>query len=102
MLDDFHAAGSEVLIVIPEDVEKSERYANAMGFSGVVIPDKKRDIYRQYGLDRSWFGMIQKSEMFVIDGFGKIRFAQGHGLPFSLPSVTEVLDVVKDMQQFQE
>ncbi|MBN4064837.1 redoxin domain-containing protein [Dehalococcoides mccartyi] len=98
MLDDFRAAGSEVLIIAPGEVKQSEKYANAMGFNGVVIPDKKKDIYRKYGLNRSWLGMVQKSEMFVIDGAGKIRFSQGHGLPWSLPSVSEVLDVVKGLQ----
>lgn len=97
MLDQFHAELAEVLIVVPEKDEKAARYAGAMGFGGKVIPDKQKEIYRQYGLDTSLLGAMQKSEVFVIDALGEIAFAQGHGSPLRLPKVSDVFDVVKSL-----
>ena len=97
MLDQFHAELAEVLILLPEEYEKAARYAGAMGFTGKVIPDKQKIIYRQYGLDTSFLGAMQKSEVFVIDALGEIAFAQGHGSPLRLPKVFDVFDVVKSL-----
>ncbi len=97
MLDQFHAELAEVLIVVPEEYEKAVRYTGAMGFIGKVIPDKSKEIYRQYGLDTSLLGTMQKSEVFVIDALGEIAFAQGHGSPLRLPKVSDVFDVVKSL-----
>jgi peroxiredoxin len=68
-----------------------------MGFISKVIPDKSKEIYRQYGLDTSLLGTMQKSEVFVIDALGEIAFAQGHGSPLRLPKVSDVFDVVKSL-----
>lgn len=62
-----------------------------------MVPDDKKNVYKKYGLDRTWLGIVQKSEMFVIDEAGVVAFAQGHGSPWALPSVDEVLEVVKGL-----
>ena len=96
-LDKFRAEDAEILIVVPEKREKALKYASAMGFSGFVVPDAEKKIYHRYGLDTSFMGAMQKSEVFVIDALGELAFAQGHGSPLRLPKVTEVLDVVKSL-----
>ena len=96
-LDKFRAEDAEILIVVPEKREKALKYASAMGFSGFVVPDDEKKIYHRYGLDTSFMGAMQKSEVFVIDAHGELAFAQGHGSPLRLPKVTEVLDVVKSL-----
>ena len=96
-LDKFRAEDAEILIVVPEKREKALKYASAMGFSGFVVPDDEKKIYHRYGLDTSFMGAMQKSEVFVIDAAGEVAFAQGHGSPLRLPKVTEVLTVVKSL-----
>lgn len=96
-MDKFRAEDAEILIVVPEKREKALKYASAMGFSGFVVPDDQKKIYHRYGLDTSFMGAMQKSEVFVIDALGELAFAQGHGSPLRLPRVTEVLDVVKSL-----
>ena len=96
-LDKFRAEDAEILIVVPEKREKALKYASAMGFRGFVVPDDEKKIYHRYGLDTSFMGAMQKSEVFVIDAAGQLAFAQGHGSPLRLPKVTEVLDVVKSL-----
>ena len=98
-LDKFRAEDAEILIVVPEKREKALKYASAMGFSGFVVPDAEKKIYQRYGLDTSFMGAMQKSEVFVIDASGELAFAQGHGSPLRLPKVTEVLDVVKSLHE---
>ena len=98
-LDKFRAEDAEILIVVPEKREKALKYASAMGFSGFVVPDDEKKIYHRYGLDTSFMGAMQKSEVFVIDASGELAFAQGHGSPLRLPKVTEVLDVVKSLHE---
>ena len=96
-MDKFRAEDAEILIVVPEKREKALKYASSMGFSGFVVPDAEKKIYHRYGLDTSFMGAMQKSEVFVIDALGELAFAQGHGSPLRLPRVTEVLDVVKSL-----
>ena len=96
-LDKFRAEDAEILIVVPEKREKALKYASAMGFSGFVVPDDEKKIYHRYGLDTSFMGAMQKSEVFVIDALGELAFAQGHGSPLRLPRGTEVLDVVTSL-----
>ena len=98
-MDKFRAEDAEILIVVPEEREKALKYASAMGFSGFVVPDAEKKIYHRYGLDTSFMGAMQKSEVFVIDASGELAFAQGHGSPLRLPKVTEVLDVVKSLHE---
>ena len=73
------------------------KYASVMGFGGFVVPDNNKNIYHRYGLEASFMGAMQKSEVFVIDATGELAFARGHGSPLRLPKVTEVLDVVKSL-----
>ena len=96
-MDKFLAEDAEILIVVPEKREKALKYASAMGFSCLVVPYAEKKIYHRYGLDTSFMGAMQKSEVFVIDASGELAFAQGHGSPLRLPRVTEVLDVVKSL-----
>jgi len=96
-LDKFRSEDAEILVVVPEDRERASQYATAMGFEGFVVPDNEKKIYHLYGLDTSFMGVMQKSEVFVIDAAGQIAFAQGHGSPLRLPKVNEVLDVVKSL-----
>ena len=98
-MDKFRAEDAEILIVLPEKREKALKYASAMGFRGLVVPDDEKKIYHRYGLDTSFMGAMQKSEVFVIDASGELAFAQGHGSPLRLPKVTEVLDVVKSLHE---
>ena len=96
-LDKFRSEDAEILVVVPKDRERSSEYATAMGFEGFVVPDNEKKIYHLYGLDTAFMGVMQKSEVFVIDAAGQIAFAQGHGSPLRLPKVNEVLDVVKSL-----
>ena len=96
-MEKFRAEYAEILIVVPEEREKALKYASARGFEGFVVPDNEKKIYHRYGLDTSFMGAMQKSEVFVIDAAGQLAFAQGHGSPLRLPKVWEVLDVVKSL-----
>jgi len=96
-LNQFRAEDAEILIVVPAKREKTAKYASTLGFNGFVVPDNEKKIYRRYGLDTSFMGAMQKSEMFIVDENGELVFAQGHGSPLRLPEVTEVLDVVKTL-----
>jgi len=96
-LSQFRAENAEILIVVPAKREKTAKYASALGFDGFVVPDNEKNIYRRYGLDTSFMGAMQKSEVFIVDENSEVVFAQGHGSPLRLPEVTEVLDVVKTL-----
>lgn len=93
--EEFQKAGAEVLVVTPGDTQRAKAYASALALPFPVLADADREVYRLYGLDRMVLGLMQRSEIFVIDRSGVIRFAQGHGLPTKVPDADEVLQVVK-------
>ena len=95
MYQEFRSAEAEVILVTPGSPDRAAGYARLVGFPGPVLADSRRDMYRRYGLDRMAGGLVQRSEVFVIDQMGVVCFAQGHGLPFSLPDVSEVLKAAR-------
>ncbi|MCH7705861.1 MAG: redoxin domain-containing protein [Chloroflexi bacterium] len=95
LYEEFKKASAEVLLVTPGDTQKAKAYAGSLGLPFTVLADASREIYRLYGLDRMALGLIQRSEIFVVNRDGVIRFAQGHGLPTAVPDANEVLEAVK-------
>lgn len=96
LYEEFQKAGAEVLLVTPGDAQRVKAYANSLRLPFPVLADAGREIYRLYGLDKMTLGLMQRSEIFVIDRDGVILFAQGHGLPTGVPDADEVLEVVKN------
>lgn len=95
LYQEFKKAGAEVLLVTPGNTQRAKAYAASLGLPFTVLADAGREIYRLYGLDRMALGLIQRSEIFVINPDGIIRIAQGHGLPTAVPDADEVLEAVK-------
>ena len=95
LYEEFQKAGAEVLLVTPGDAQRAKAYAGSLTLPFPVLADAGREVYRLYGLDRMALGLIQRSEILVINRDGVIRFAQGHGLPTTVPDAVEVLEAVK-------
>lgn len=92
----FQKAGAEVLVVIPGSQQQAGSYAEGLHLSFPILADPEREVYLRYGLTRM-MTLLQRSEMFILDREGRIRFAQGHGLPTRLPDVPEVLVALRDI-----
>lgn len=66
--------GAEVLVIGPESREQGERMAARFQTPFPVVVDTDHAVYRRYGLDKGLLG-IQRSATFVIDGAGRVRYA---------------------------
>jgi peroxiredoxin len=96
LYSDFKAANVEILLILGEMVDKAQKYAESLHLAFPVLADPKREVYHQYGLEKSFF--LQRTASIIIDSTGTIRYMRRTTNPMPwLQESREVLDFIKSM-----
>ncbi len=96
LYDEFKAANFEILVVLGDTVDRARSYAESLHLPFPVLADPKRDVYQQYGLDKTLF--IQHTASVIIDRDGIIRYIKSTTSPMPwLQESRKILDFVKTM-----
>jgi peroxiredoxin len=70
---DFLSAGSQVLVILGDTLERARSYRDALHLPFPVLSDPPRAVYHQYGLEKA-LRVIQRTASIVIDRAGTIRY----------------------------
>ncbi len=69
---DFQAANCQVLVILGDTPERARSYTESLHLPFPVLSDPQREVYHQFGLDKSFF--LQRTASIVIDTNGIIRY----------------------------
>ncbi len=70
---DLQAAGSQVLVILGDTLERARGYGEVLHLPFPVLSDPQRAVYHQYGLDKV-LRLIQRTASIVVDRDGVIRY----------------------------
>jgi len=89
--DQFQAAGSEVLVVGPENADAFRKYwtENELPFRG--LPDTEHSVLKLYGQEINLFKFGRMPAQVVIDREGAARFVHYGKSMSDIPETAEVL-----------
>jgi peroxiredoxin len=90
--DALKAAHCEVLVILGDSLERARSYASSLHLPFPVLSDPAREVYHQYGLDKT-FIVIQRTASLVVDTTGHIRY---------IKRVTNPMEWLKDIQELVE
>lgn len=91
---DFTEHNYEVLLILGELVDKTQRYADSLHLPFPILADPTRGVYQQYGLNKTLF--IQRTASVIIDCDGIIRYVKTVINPMTwLQESQEVLEFIK-------
>ncbi|MFC1563982.1 peroxiredoxin family protein [candidate division KSB1 bacterium] len=71
--EDLQSKGLEMAAFFQSPKESIMQYAGEQSAPFPIIPDPERNIYREYGIESSWSGMLKSMIFRLNDGFGAIR-----------------------------
>jgi peroxiredoxin len=80
MYDQFREAGTEIVAILGEDVEKSREYANGIGLPFPILADPDRAVYHLYELEK-YFLLFQRTASLVVDKDGLVRYLKRTTVP---------------------
>jgi len=80
MYDQFREAGTEVIAILGEDIEKSREYANGIGLPFPILADPDRAVYHLYELE-IYFLLFQRTASLVVDKDGIVRYLKRTTVP---------------------
>jgi peroxiredoxin len=80
MYDQFREAGTEVIAILGEDVEKSREYANGINLPFPILADPDRAVYHLYELEK-YFLLFQRTASLVVDKDGIVRYLKRTTVP---------------------
>lgn len=80
MYDQFKEAGTEVLVILGEDMEKAKEYADSIGLPFPILCDPDRAVYHLYELEK-YFLLFQRTASLVVDKDGVVRYLKRTTVP---------------------
>ena len=97
--DQFQAAGSEVLVVGPEDADAFQKYwtENDLPFRG--LPDPEYSVLKLYGQEVNLFKFGRMPAQVVIDRDGVARFVHYGKSMSDIPETAEVLELLGKLNE---
>lgn len=87
---DFQAANTQVFVILGEDIERSQEYAELLKLPFPVLADPERQVYHRYELHKA-FIVIQRSAVVLIDQEGLIQYFKAVTNPMAWLSEYEQL-----------
>ena len=73
MNNDFVKAGTQILIILGDTLERASKYAETLKTPFPVLADPARTVYERYELVKIFIG-IQRTASIIIDQNGVIRY----------------------------
>lgn len=95
----FRSAGAEVLVILGERLDRARRYAEILNTPFPVLADLEREVYAQFGLEKS-FLVIQRTASVIVDRQGVIRYVKRATNPMTwLQDSSELVEIIKDLNK---
>ncbi|HEX6305401.1 MAG TPA: redoxin domain-containing protein [Anaerolineales bacterium] len=95
----FRSAGAEVLVILGERLGRARRYAEILNTPFPVLADLEREVYAQFGLEKS-FLVIQRTASVIVDRQGVIRYVKRATNPMTwLQDSSELVEIIKDLNK---
>ncbi|MCC7117898.1 MAG: redoxin domain-containing protein [Anaerolineales bacterium] len=76
----FQEAGTEVIVILGEGVEKSKKFAESLKRPFPVLADPDRRVYLLYELEK-YFSLFQRTASLVVDKAGIVRYLKRTTVP---------------------
>ncbi len=93
---DFKEHNFEVLVILGDSIDKARRYVESLHLPFPVLADPQRDVYQQYGLNKTFF--LQRTASVVIDCNGIIQYIKATANPMPwLQEYHKVLEILNSM-----
>jgi len=73
MNNEFVTAGSQILIILGDTLERAQRYAESLKAPFPVLVDPERTVYHLFELEKNFIG-IQRTASVIVDQNGVIRY----------------------------
>ncbi len=80
MYDQFREAGAEIIVILGEDVERAQEYANGINLPFPILADPGRNVYNLYELEK-YFLLFQRTASLVVDKDGLVRYLKRTTVP---------------------
>ncbi len=80
MYEQFKEAGTEVVVILGEGVEKAKEYAEEIGLPFPILCDPDRAVYHLYELEK-YFLLFQRTASLVVDKDGIVRYLKRTTVP---------------------
>jgi peroxiredoxin len=80
MYEQFRETGSEIIVILGEDVEKSREYAENLNLPFPILSDPSRIVYNLYELEK-YFLLFQRTASLVVDKAGLVRYLKRTTVP---------------------
>jgi peroxiredoxin len=80
MYEQFRDAGTEIIVILGEDVEKARVYADGIGLPFPILSDPQRAVYNLYELEK-YFLLFQRTASLVVDKAGLVRYLKRTTVP---------------------
>lgn len=80
MYDQFREAGTEIIVILGEELDKAREYADAIGLPFPILSDPNREIYHLYELEK-YFLLFQRTASLVVDKDGIVRYLKRTTVP---------------------
>jgi peroxiredoxin len=95
----LQSADAEVLVILGEGPERARQYAEILNTPFPVLADPERDVYAQYGLQKTLL-VIQRTASVVIDRGGVIRHIRRATNPLTwLQDSSEMVDFIDALNE---
>lgn len=80
LYNQFHEAGTEVIVILGEGMEKAKQYAEGINLPFPILCDPDRAIYHLYELEK-YFLLFQRTASLVVDTHGIVRYLKRTTVP---------------------
>jgi peroxiredoxin len=80
MYDQFREAGTEVIVILGESMDKAREYADGIGLPFPILCDPDRAVYHLYELEK-YFLLFQRTASLVVDKDGIVRYLKRTTVP---------------------
>lgn len=80
MYSQFQEAGTEVIVILGEGMEKAKEYADSIGLPFPILCDPDRAVYNLYELEK-YFLLFQRTASLVVDKDGIVRYLKRTTVP---------------------
>jgi peroxiredoxin len=80
MKEHFREAGTEIIVILGDTLEKAKEYAEALQLPFPVLSDPQREVYLKYELEK-YFLLFQRTASLVIDRDGIVKYLKRTTMP---------------------
>lgn len=80
MYDQFRDVGTEIIVILGEEVSKAKEYADGINLPFPILADPDRAVYSLYELEK-YFLLFQRTASLVVDKSGIVRYLKRTTVP---------------------